>query len=58
MYLFIQEPDGTRTRLPECSDGRSNTGWWTPSCLTDPDGPICKRHREFFRNRKVARDRL
>ena len=51
---FMIEPDGTRTELPTCSSEYFPSEWMYDSCLQDPVGPICRRHRKFFLDRKVA----
>lgn len=52
--LYLTESDGTKVKLPACSPEWSPSAFWVNACLFDPVGPICRRHREFFRKRKVA----
>lgn len=52
MAWFIKEADGSRTRMPLCSKDWKPSAFWVTACLHDPVGPICRRHKKFFRNRK------
>lgn len=54
MAWFLNESDGSQTRLPVCSADWQPSAFWVTACLHDPVGEICRQHREFFRNRKVA----
>jgi hypothetical protein len=49
---FLIEPDGKKTPLPRCSSDWSRSAWWVIACLHDPVGPICRRHKRYFKYRK------
>lgn len=57
MTWFLIDPDGERIELPTCSRDYKASSRLFGSCLHDPDGPICRRHRNFFltQERKASR---
>lgn len=52
MTFYLLDSDGKRIDLPACSGDWKPSAFWVFSCLHDPVGPICRRHKKFFKSRK------